>query len=268
MAHLTITKPKPSLWRVSFDNPPVNLVSSQTVLELQQLVAAAKADPDLAVILFESANADFFCAHWDLTDDFSTVPAGPNGVVPLIDVFNQISRLPVMTVSAIRGRAHGAGSEWLLATDIRFASRERCLIGQFEAASGNLPGAGAMQRLPRLVGRGRALEIIAAADDFDGDLAERYGYVNRAVPDAEFDEFIDKFVSRLSSINPRTIRQIKEFVDPQTLPDDTEYIAVTDLFFKNLAQPDVQAWIGRKTQQGLQQHSDVELRLGELGVTP
>src|SRR5262249_44093153 len=152
-------------------------------------------DPDLNVILFESADPDYFMAHWDLTDDGSSVPSGPTGQAPFIDAMVRLSRLPVLTVSSIRGRARGAGSEFLLATDVRFASRERARISQWEMSAGVVPGGGGIGRLTRLVGRGRALEITAGAMDFDGDLAERYGYVNRALPDDELDDFVNTFVN-------------------------------------------------------------------------
>lgn len=267
MPQITLTKPSKSLWRATFDNPPVNLISSQTILELRELVDAALGDPDLAVILFESANPDFFFAHWDLTDDSSTLPPGPTGQSAYVDILIRISKLPVITVSAIRGRARGAGSEFLLATDIRFASRERARIGQFEVSASVIPGGGAPARLSRLVGRGRALEIMASADDYDGELAERYGYVNRAIPDAEFDAFIDAFVTRVSSFTPGAIRDLKRVVDPVTLPPDEEFTEQANLFFAGLGRPEAQAYLKRRFEQGLQQASDVELNLAAYAAS-
>lgn len=266
MSQIAVTKQSPSLWRASFDNPPINLIDSQTVIELRALIEAAEVDSDVAVILFESANPDFFLAHWDLADDGSrqaTLDPGPTGQRPYSDALIRLSRLPVITVSAIRSRVRGAGSEFVLATDIRFASRERAVLGQFELATGVVPGGGAPARLPRLVGRGRALEIIAGASDFDGDLAERYGYVNRAIPDAQFNDFIDAFVTRLSGFDRRAIRELKHWVDPLTLPSDEEFPPQTEAFFAAVRRPEVQARIGRLFEQGLQQPGEVENRLGD-----
>lgn len=269
MSQISVTKPSASLWRASFDNPPINLIDSQTVIELRALVEAAEADPDVAVVLFESANADFFLAHWDLADDGSrqaSLEPGPTGQQPYSDVLIRLSKLPVITVSAIRGRVRGAGSEFVLATDIRFASRERAVLGQFELATGVVPGGGAPARLPRLVGRGRALEIIASASDFDGDLAERYGYVNRSLPDAQFDEFIDSFVTRLSGFDRQAIQELKQWVDPLTLPSDDEFPPQTAAFSAAVGRPEVRARIGRLFEQGLQRPGNVENRLGEYAA--
>ena len=125
MSQFTVTKLSKSYWRVSFENGPVNLFDSQSILELRGLIDAAEQDPDLTVIVFESGNPEYFIGHWDLTDDASSVPTGPTGRGAYVDMLVRLSKLPVITVSSVRGRARGAGSEFLLATDIRFASRER-----------------------------------------------------------------------------------------------------------------------------------------------
>lgn len=257
----SIAKPSKSQWRVSFDNAPVNLIGSQGVLELRAIIEAAQNDPDLTVILFESANPDYFMAHWDLTDDASRVPAGPTGQSAYVDVLIRLSKLPVLTVSSVRGRARGAGSEFLLATDVRFASRERALIGQFEMSAGVVPGAGGIGRLARLVGRGRALEITAGAEDFDGDLAERYGYVNRAVPDAELDAFVDTFINRVAGFSPSAMRDLKRLTDAVTLPADDGFAPEDHAFWAGLGRPESQDWIKRMFARGLQQPGPVEENL-------
>ncbi|MFD3483293.1 enoyl-CoA hydratase/isomerase family protein [Streptomyces sp. NPDC058665] len=269
MPHITITRPSKTLWRASLDNGPVNLVNSQTIVELRSLIDEAEADTDLAVILFESANPGYFMAHWDLAEDpakTTDLPPGKTGQQPFVDVLIRLSKLPVLTVSAIRGRARGAGSEFVLATDIRFASRERAVLGQFEVAAGLIPGGGAPSRLPRLVGRGRALEILAGANDFDGDLLERYGYVNRAIPDAEFEGFVDSFVTRVAGFGRRVIGELKQCVDPLTLPDDVEFPPQADLFWTTVVQPEVQDWARRQFERGLQQSGEVEENLGEFAA--
>jgi enoyl-CoA hydratase/carnithine racemase len=266
VAQLSVTKESPSFWRVSFDNPPVNLYDAQTIIETRALIDAAENDSALTVIVFESANPDYFIAHWDLTDDLARLADQPppvTGQHPFIDVLVRLSKLPVLTISKIRGRARGAGSEFLLATDVRFASRERTLIGQFEMGAGSVPpGGGAPARLPRLVGRGRALEILMGADDFDGDLAERYGYVNRAVPDADLDEFVTAFANRVARADRATLAEMKAWVDALTLPDDREYPPQAEAFAARLATPRVQSWAGSAFAAGLQQPGDLEERLG------
>lgn len=179
----------------------------------------------------------------------------------------RLSKLPVVTISKIRGRARGAGSEFLLATDIRFASRERTLIGQFEMGAGSVPpGGGSPARLPRLVGRGRALEILVGAKDFDGDLAERYGYVNRAVPDAELDEFVTAFASRVASFDRGALAEIKGWVNAITLPDDNEFPPQSATFAARLGMPRYESWSAGAFAAGLQQSGDLEERLGTRSV--
>ncbi|GIG88713.1 enoyl-CoA hydratase/isomerase family protein [Plantactinospora endophytica] len=270
MAQVNLTKKSPSFWCVSLDNPPVNVFGAQMVIEMRALLDAAENDPELTVIVFESANPDYFIAHWDLADDLSALADQPppvTGQQPFVDIMVRLSRLPVLTISKIRGRARGAGSEFLLATDIRFASRERTLIGQFEMGAGSVPpGGGAPARLPRLVGRGRALEILVGAEDFDGDLAERYGYVNRAVPDVQLDEFVTAFASRVATVDRSALADLKGWVNAITLPDDSEFPPQSDSFAARLGTPRYQNWAKSAFAAGLQQSGDLEERLGTRSV--
>jgi enoyl-CoA hydratase/carnithine racemase len=182
-----------SLWRVTFNHPPINLINSVMIAELRELFTDVERNNGPAVIIFDSADPDYFLAHYDISNDnrsrISSLAPGPTGFHPWLDILIRLSKLPAVTISAIRGRARGAGSEFALATDIRFAGRERAVLGQFEIGIGATPGGGPASHLARLVG----LEILVGGGDFDGDLAERYGYVNRAIPDDEFDDFIDRF---------------------------------------------------------------------------
>ena len=183
-----VTRSSPSLWRVTFDNPPINLIDAVMMKELLNLLTEIERDKRVAVVLFDSANPDFFLAHYDIAGD----PAELVGVEtttgrhPFTDLHIRLSKSPAVTISAIRGRARGAGSEFALATDIRFASRERAVLGQFEIGVAAAPGGGALNRLSGLVGRARAFEVLVSGHDFDGELAEQYGYVNRAIPDEQF----------------------------------------------------------------------------------
>ena len=145
--------------------------------------------------MFDSANPDFYLAHYDVENDPSrtvALPLGPTGMHAWLDLLVRLSRAPVVSIASIRGRARSAGSEFVLACDLRFASRENTLLGQFEVGTGVVPGGGPMARLPRLVGRGRALEILLVADDLDGPRAEQYGYVNRVIADDRLDDEVDR----------------------------------------------------------------------------
>ncbi|MGC5567927.1 enoyl-CoA hydratase/isomerase family protein [Streptomyces sp. FR-108] len=263
--HLVVRKRTPALWWVTFSNPPINLIGPQMVAELQELLAELENDDLVATVVFDSADPDYFLAHWDIAADpaeVDSMPPGPTGFHPWLDILVRLSRLPAVTISAIRGRARGAGSEFALATDIRFASREKAVLGQFELGTGAVPGGGPSSRLARLVGRGRSLEILLSANDFDGDLAERYGYVNRAVPDAEFDEFVEEFAVRISRFDVRAIEEIKRYVNAVTLPPDDEFPPQMAAFWKSVSRPETQDRAQQMFGLGLQQPGDTELNLG------
>jgi enoyl-CoA hydratase/carnithine racemase len=257
----------PSLWRVTFNHPPINLIDSVLIAELSELFIDVERNNGPAVIVFDSADPDYFLAHYDLSDDnrsrVGSLAPGPTGFHPWLDVLIRLSKLPAVTISAIRGRARGAGSEFALATDIRFASRERAVLGQFEIGIGAIPGGGPASHLARLVGRGRALEILVGGDDFDGELAERYGYVNRAIPDDEFDNFIDHFARRVAAFDRQGLMDIKQFVNKFSLPDDEEFPPQMNALRQAVARPAPRVRTSRLLELGLQQRSEVELNLGE-----
>ena len=257
----------PSLWRVTFNHPPINLINSVMIGELRELFTAVERDQGPAVLVFDSADPDYFLAHYDTTAAnrplVDSLPAGPTGFHPWIDIVVRLGKLPAVTISAIRGRARGAGSEFALASDVRFASRERAVLGQMEVGFGAMPGAGPVSWLPRLVGRGRAFEILLGGEDFDGELAERYGYVNRAIPDDEFETFVDRFARRVSTFDRQALADIKHFVNKVSLPDDEEFPPQIDAFWEAAARPAFQARHAKAFEEGYQQRSNVELRLGE-----
>src|SRR6202795_3485830 len=202
-------------WRVLFDYPPFNIVDATIFGGLQDLLARMDSSPSLRVVVFESANPEFYLAHFDLTGKTGniTTAVGPSGLPILTDTFVRITRSPVASIAKIRGRVRGASSEFVLACDMRFASRENTFLGQPEVGVGVNPGGGGTERLPLLVGRGRALEIILSANDFDGDTAERYGYVNRSLPDAELDGFVDALARRIGSFDRRPLVAAKNLVN-------------------------------------------------------
>ena len=193
-AHLMVDRRSPGYCRVTFDHPPINTITATTVVELAELVDLIEDDSDLNVVVFDSLNPDFYLAHYDAEDDpgkTAALPTGPTGMHAWLDLLARLSRASVVSIASIRGRVRGAGSEFALACDLRFASRENSLLGQFEIATGVVPGGGAMARLPRLVGRGRALEILLGSDDLDARRAEQYGYINRAIADRELEAEVD-----------------------------------------------------------------------------
>src|SRR5208282_1735389 len=195
-------------WRVTFDIPPLNIFGPANILQLQQIVSAIETDDSVKVVVFDSAVEGFFLTHYDFLarlEDSTKLPAGPTGLQPLPDMFVRLSRADVVSISSIRGRATGVGSELALASDMRFASREKAILSQWEVGAGLVPGGGPMARLPRLIGRGRALEVLLGADDINGDLAELYGYVNRSLPDSELDSFVDKLAKRIASFDKQAI---------------------------------------------------------------
>jgi len=263
----TLDNSTPPLWRVTFDHPPINLIDSVMIGELGQLFAAVERNEGPAVLLFDSADPDYFLAHYDVTPAnrllVDSLPPGPTRFHPWTDIVVRLAKLPAVTIAAIRGRARGAGSEFVLASDIRFASRERAALGQIEVGFGAVPGAGPASWLPRLVGRGRAFEILLGGEDFDGELAERYGYVNRAIPDAEFEDFVDSFTRRVSTFDRQALADIKHFVNEISLPADEEFPPQMEAFWEAVARPALQARASKAFDAGLQQRSDVELSLGK-----
>src|SRR6187549_2729117 len=206
--HLHLERRSPAYWRVTFEHPPINTITATTVAELAELVGLIEQQQELNVVVFDSANPDFYLAHYDIENDPSRTAAlgvGPTGMHAWLDLLVRLSRAPVVSIASIRGRARGSGSEFVLACDLRFASRENTLLGQFEVGLGLVPGGGPMARLPRLVGRGRALEILLVADDLDGPRAERYGYVNRAVADDRLDGEVEAIAVRLARFDHEAI---------------------------------------------------------------
>ena len=259
---LHVEKRSPTFWQVTFNNPPINLIDAETVEQLEALVSQLETDPSVCVVVFRSADPDFFAAHIDVAAKWTDMAPGKTGMHPWLDFLVRLSRAPVVSIAAIRGRARGAGSEFALSCDIRFASREKAILGQFEVGMGAVPGGNPMARLSRLVGRGRALEIVLGADDYPGDLAERYGYVNRAIPDAEFEAFVDAFAERIAGFEKQTLIEAKAFIDRDTLPDDAEFPPALKAFFASAARPESRARSKALMQRGYQKRSDTELNLG------
>ncbi|XHM65564.1 enoyl-CoA hydratase/isomerase family protein [Streptomyces nigra] len=246
-------------WRVTFDSPPINLVTFDTFAALGELVDQMEADDDVKVVAFDSADPDFFLAHFDLVP-----PKQPYSGPTWLDVAARMTRSRVLTIASVRGRARGVGNEFLLACDMRFASKEKAILGQPEVGAGITPGGGGTERLPRLVGRARALEIIAGADDYDAETAERYGWINRALPDAELDAYVERLATRIASFDRQPLAEVKALINRSTLPKEDDLRAGQDTFRTSLTWPEAQGRIRLLLQRGMQQRGDLEYRLGEL----
>jgi enoyl-CoA hydratase/carnithine racemase len=263
--HFRVERRRPTHCLVTFDHPPINTITATTVAELRELVGLIEQDRDLKVVVFDTANRDFYLAHYDVENDPGRTAAlgvGPTGLSAWNDVLVRLARLPVVSIAAIRGRARGAGSEFVLACDLRFASRENTVLGQWEVGIGVVPGGGPMARLPRLVGRGRALEILLVADDLDGPRAEQYGYVNRLIADDQLDDEVDAIATRLTRFDHDAIARTKSYVDHVTLPANSELPPPLDDFRELFARPEQQAHWSRLQEFGLNKDSDLERSLG------
>jgi enoyl-CoA hydratase/carnithine racemase len=262
---IRLTRHSSVYWRVTFDIPPLNIFGPQSLPQLNEIVTALETDEDVRVVVFDSAVDGFFLIHYDFLakpEDTTDLPPGPTGLQQLPDMLVRLSRAPVVSIAAIRGRATGVGSELALASDMRFASREKAVLSQWEVGAGLVPGGGPMARLPRLIGRGRALEVLLGADDIPGDLAELYGYVNRALPDAELDAFVDALATRIASFDKHAIAETKRLVNIASLPPDVEIAPEWDAFLASVARPAAQARIKTLMERGFHRPGDVETRLG------
>jgi enoyl-CoA hydratase/carnithine racemase len=262
---ILLTRRSPAYWRVTFNHPPLNVFGPETIPQLNEIITALETDEEVTVVVFDSAVQGFFLTHYDFLaklEDTTSLPPGPTGLQPLPDMLVRLSRAPVASIASIRGRATGVGSELALACDMRFASREKAVLSQWEVGAGIVPGGGPMARLPRLMGRGRALEVLLGADDIPGDLAERYGYVNRSLPDADLDEFVDALAARIASFDKRAISETKRFADVASLPPDFEIAPEWDVCFASIMRPAAQERIKKLMERGFHKPGDVEDRLG------
>src|SRR5437870_5618774 len=262
---ILLTRQSPFYWRATLDHPPLNIFGPETIPQLNEIVTALETDKHVKVVVFDSAVEGFFLTHYDFLaklEDTTSLPPGPTGLQPLPDMLVRLSRAPVASVASIRGRATGVGSELTLACDMCFASREKAILSQWEVGAGVVPGGGPMARLPRLMGRGRALEVLLGADDSPGDLAELYGYVNRSLPDSDLDAFVESLATRIASFDKQAISETKRFADVASLPPDFEIAPEWDVCFASIMRPAAQKRIKKLMEQGFHRPADVEDRLG------
>src|SRR5271170_5595470 len=248
----------PGRWTITFSNPPINIFVPTTIVELGALMTGLEADPSVKVVVFQSANPDFFIAHLDV----GKAAERPEALGLWRDFVLRLAAAPVVSVAKIRGRTRGIGNEFVLACDMRFASRQTALFGNPEVGVGLIPGGGALEWLPRLVGRSRALEIVLSADDFDADIAERYGWVNRTLDDKDLDSFVDTLVRRLASFDRETLGAAKAQINRFGMPTETELKSSTDMIWSTLASPGAQARRAKLRDIGYGVPGDFELNFG------
>ena len=264
-AQIRLNRSSPGYWRVTFDNPPLNLMGPEFVLELREMMTAIETDEQVKVVVFESAVEGFFLNHSDFLaklEDLTNIPQGPTGLEAWPDILVRLTRAPVVSIALIRGRATGNGSEIALACDMSFASREKAVLSQWEVGVGLVAGGGPMARLPRLIGRCRALEVLLGSDDIGGDLAQAYGYVNRSMPDAELDGFVDALATRIASFEKWAIANTKRLVNAASLPPDVEIAAGWDACIASIVRPAAQDRLKALFEQGFHKPGDAEDHLG------
>src|SRR5271155_1288107 len=211
-AQIRVARRSPTYWRVTIDNPPINVMGPKMIGQFQEVINALEADEQVRVVVFDSAVDDYFLNHSDFTgklEDLTSMPAGPTGLPPWPDFLVRLTHAPVASIALIRGRATGNGSELTLACDMSFASREKTIISQWEVGVGMVAGGGPMARLPQLIGRNRALEVLLSSEDIRGDHAEAYGYVNRSFPDSDLDAFVDALATRIAGFDKWAIANTK-----------------------------------------------------------
>jgi enoyl-CoA hydratase/carnithine racemase len=263
---IRITRHSASYWRVTMDIPPLNIFGPANIPQMEQAVSSIEEDNEVKVVVFDSAVDGFFATHYDFLsplEESTKFPPGRTGLQPLPDMLARLSRTPVASIALIRGRATGVGSELALACDMRFASREKAVLSQWEVGAGLVPGGGPMARLPRLIGRGRALEVLLGADDVSGDLAQLYGYVNRSLPDEELDEFVDKLARRVASFDKQAIAETKRLVNLASLPPDSEIAPEWGAFIDSLGRNAARDRIRKLMERGFHHPGDVENCLGQ-----
>src|SRR5690348_8912904 len=264
---IKVTKRSSAYWRVTFDHPPLNIFGPDMLPQVNEIITALETDEQVKVVVFDSAVEGFFLIHLDFLadlDDLAHLPPGPTGLHPWSEMLVRLSRSSVVSIALIRGRATGMGSELALACDMRFASREKAILSQFEVGAGLVPGGGPMARLSRLMGRGRALEVILSADDITGDLAELYGYVNRSLPDADLDGFVDALAVRIASFDKPTLVDIRRLVNVAGLPSDIEIESGWSACVASMARPATQERIKELIGRGFCKPGEAEDRLGEF----
>jgi enoyl-CoA hydratase/carnithine racemase len=260
-----LNRVSPHYWQIIINNPPLNLMGPEFVLQIREIMLAIESDEHLKVVVFKSAVEGFFLNHSDFDvklEELTGISQGPTGLEAWPDLLVRLQRVPVVSIALIRGRATGNGSELALACDMSFASREKTRLSQWEVGVGLVAGGGPMARLPRLIGRNRAMEVLMASDDIGGDLAQAYGYVNRSLPDAELDGFVEALATRIALFDKWAISNTKRLVNAASLTPEVEIAAGWDACMASVARPATQARLNAFRELGFHKPGDAEDRLG------
>jgi enoyl-CoA hydratase/carnithine racemase len=245
--------------------PPMNLLGTELVRDLVSLIQRAEADDACQVLVFTSADPDYFIAHVDVTriGEYREQATKLAGEASLGLLFRYLSTSRLVTIAQIEGRVRGAGSEFVLACDMRFAARESAIFSQPEQGFGLIPGAGGIQHLTRLLGRARALEVMLSAEDYDADLAERYGWINRAMPSARLREFVRSLAHRIATFPAAGRTVLRNRVNAISLAQSDEFRRDSDLFLECARDPETQRRTGLAMSRGFQTHEG-EMALAEV----
>jgi len=250
---------------VEISAPPMNLEGPELVRDLVSLIQRAEADETIQVLVFKSSDPDFFIAHVDVTriKENREAAANLNGDPSIGQVLRHLSASRLVSIAQIEGRVRGVGSEFILACDMRFAARESAIFGQFEPAFGVIPGAGGVQHLTRLMGRGRALEVMLSAQDYDAELAAAYGWINRAIPAEELNDFVRSLALRIAGFPASGLAVVKERVNAIALPTVDDIRRDSDLFLEGTRTNRFQELTKAAMKRGFQTR-DAEMDLAQL----
>ena len=245
--------------------PPMNLLGPELVRDLVSLIQRAEADKTFKVLVFRSADPDYFISHVDLTQvaAYRAEAAKLSGEASIALLFRHLSASRLVTIAQIEGRVRSAGSEFVLACDMRFAARESAVFAQFESAFGLIPGGGATQYLTRIMGRARALEVLLSAEDYDAELAERYGWINRALPATTLSDFVTALAQRIARFPAAGQVAIKDRINAITLAPTDDFRRDSDLFGEGVRTPETQRLIETAMKRGLQTR-DAEMELTSM----
>src|SRR5499426_3320870 len=243
----------------------MNLLGPELVRDLVSLIQRAEADDTCQVIVFKSGDPDYFISHVDVTriKENREAAAKLDGVTSIGLMLRHLSSSRLVSIAQIAGRVRGVGSEFALACDMRFAARESAIFGQFEPAFGVIPGAGAAQHLVRLMGRARALEVMLSAEDYDADLAERYGWINRGLPADELDDFVRSLAHRIAKFPTTGHVTVKDRVNAIALAPAEDFRRDSDLFGEGSRTPEAQSRFQAAFKRGFQTR-DAERDLGQM----